>query len=265
MAESDFSRTENAPSIAALGAFMMVVAFDMLPVKRMDEKQKIFLVPYLWDGWAGLIVGAPIILLTPLQPLYFERGIFLLVVVGVMFVAAAVRPIGLFARVVLGFVLGRLRELVSNFGVGKVRPGAIVWTWVAYDAVSAQGESGKDRPALVVLSNGIDLGVLPLTSKDHTYRNDVIALGRGSWDRENRNSFVKLDPLVFIRVGDIRRFGGHLDRRRYEMVLNEACRFHPVLRQTTETKTSTLVSSGFQNSAGFSVLWFVVAVLLARF
>ena len=181
-----------------------------------------------------------------------------------MILAAAVRPVGLMARKLFGVVVRRALEFGSTFGLGKIRPGTVVWTWIDFDSVDEYGVSGKDRPTLVVVCNGSNLQVLPLTSKDHTYRDDVISLGRGSWDPQGRNSYVKLSTLFDVQSKRIRRIGGQVDRQRFEMVLNSASRFHPSLIQKKSAGLSINVSNGVMKSVGLGVLWLVIAVLLGE-
>jgi hypothetical protein len=101
---------------------------------------------------------------------------------------------------------------------GVAEPGEVVWTWVPYEDDPKQG---KDRPVVVIGTIGRDLGVLPLTSKDHDERRDVIELGTGDWDRDGRVSYVKLDQLLRVPAKKVRREGGTLDRQRYEYVVAE--------------------------------------------
>jgi hypothetical protein len=98
---------------------------------------------------------------------------------------------------------------------GDADPGEVVWTWIPYEDDPSQG---KDRPALVIGFLGPDLAVLPLTSKDHTERPDCIELGTGPWDREGRTSYVKLDQLLRVAPGAVRREGASVDEARFDHV-----------------------------------------------
>jgi hypothetical protein len=102
---------------------------------------------------------------------------------------------------------------------GAADPGEIVWTWVPYEEDHSQG---KDRPVLIVGRSGKRLLALMLTSKDHSsdHRgdNDYIDIGTGSWDRQGRPSEVKLDRILQVSPGDLRREGAVLDAQRFAFV-----------------------------------------------
>ena len=260
----DYSTAPYATHAVGIGAFLMVVAFDVLPVVRMKDEQNQILAPHLWDGWSGLAIGAFLFVPALITSKTSNNDTFVWVAIGTMILAAAVRPVGLMARKLFGVVVRRALEFGSTFGLGKIRPGTVVWTWIDFDSVDEYGVSGKDRPALVVVCNGSNLQVLPLTSKDHTYRDDVISLGRGSWDPQGRNSYVKLSTLFDVQSKRIRRIGGQVDRQRFEMVLNSASRFHPSLIQKKSAGLSINVSNGVMKSVGLGVLWLVIAILLGE-
>lgn len=99
---------------------------------------------------------------------------------------------------------------------GRADPGEIVWTWVAYEDDPTQG---KDRPVLVVgRDHDILLGLM-LSSQEHR-RDDPnwVSIGRGSWDYDGRESFVRLDRVLDVPEEGIRREGAILDRQRFELV-----------------------------------------------
>ncbi|WP_425861569.1 type II toxin-antitoxin system PemK/MazF family toxin [Arthrobacter sp. TWP1-1] len=102
---------------------------------------------------------------------------------------------------------------------GAADPGEIVWTWVPYEEDHSQG---KDRPVLIVGRSGKRLLALMLTSKDHSsdHRgdNDYIDIGTGPWDRQGRPSEVKLDRILQVSPGDLRREGAVLDAQRFAFV-----------------------------------------------
>jgi hypothetical protein len=106
---------------------------------------------------------------------------------------------------------------------GVAEPGEVVWTWVPYEDDPKQG---KDRPVLVIGTIGKSLAALPLTSKDHDERRDVVELGTGSWDREQRVSYVKLDQLLRVPAAKVRREGGIVERARYDFVVGEFRAYH---------------------------------------
>jgi PemK-like, MazF-like toxin of type II toxin-antitoxin system len=114
---------------------------------------------------------------------------------------------------------------------GLPDPGEVVWTWVAYEDDPTRG---KDRPVLLIARDAKRLVGLMLTSKDHDrdaadearwgrYWMDV---GPGAWDRQRRPSEVRLDRLIEIDPGDVRREGAALDEATFRLVIEAARRFH---------------------------------------
>ena len=114
---------------------------------------------------------------------------------------------------------------------GRPDPGEVVWAWVAYEDDPSQG---KDRPVLLVGRDGDDLLGLQLTSKDHDrdaedearhgrYWMDV---GSGDWDRERRDSEVRLDRLLRMAASEVRREGAALDRAVFDAVVAAAREHH---------------------------------------
>lgn len=98
---------------------------------------------------------------------------------------------------------------------GAADPGEVVWTWVAYEDDPARG---KDRPVLVVGRSGADLLGLMLSSKDHDGDRGWLPLGPGTWDAEQRPSWVRLDRVLEVPEDGIRREGAVLDRARFDRV-----------------------------------------------
>ncbi|WP_104118844.1 type II toxin-antitoxin system PemK/MazF family toxin [Arthrobacter sp. B1805] len=103
---------------------------------------------------------------------------------------------------------------------GKPDPGEIVWTWVPYEDDPAQG---KDRPVLLIGREGSELLGLMLTSRDRNNARDhdarYVDIGTGGWDRQGRPSEVKVDRLLRIDPGQVRREGAVLPRQRFEQVV----------------------------------------------
>lgn len=114
---------------------------------------------------------------------------------------------------------------------GRPDPGEVVWAWVAYEDDPAQG---KDRPVLLIGHRGSSLLGLMLTSKDHDrdaadearYGRQWMDVGSGGWDREGRPSEVRLDRLLVLAPGDVRREGAALARSRFDAVLARARELH---------------------------------------
>jgi len=99
---------------------------------------------------------------------------------------------------------------------GDADPGEIVWTWVPYEDDPSQG---KDRPVLVVGRHERDVYGLMLSSKNQRDgQHNWMALGPGTWDREQRPSWIRLDRVLDIDGNGIRREGAVLDRDRFDRV-----------------------------------------------
>ena len=102
---------------------------------------------------------------------------------------------------------------------GDADPGEIVWTWVTYEDDPSQG---KDRPVLVVGRKGPAVLALMLSSQsERDGQRNWFALGPGSWDREKRPSWVRLDRVLTVAPTGIRREGAVLDRSRFDAVAAE--------------------------------------------
>jgi len=81
---------------------------------------------------------------------------------------------------------------------------------------------GKDRPLLVVGRAGGELLGLMLSSRHkRDGERGWVAIGSGAWDREGRESFVRLDRVLEVAEHGIRREGAVLSRDRFERVADE--------------------------------------------
>ncbi len=103
---------------------------------------------------------------------------------------------------------------------GGADPGEIVWAWVPYEEHDGRG---KDRPLLVVGRDG-DGGLLGLMlSSQHDRAGDVnwVSVGTGGWDRQGRESFVRLDRVLEVSEHGIRREGSVLPRERFDRVAGQ--------------------------------------------
>ena len=99
---------------------------------------------------------------------------------------------------------------------GQADPGEIVWTWVTYEDDPKQG---KDRPVLVVGRKGQTLLGLMLSSQsERDGQRHWFALGEGSWDLEQRASWIRLDRVIEVDKDGIRREGAILDRDRFDQI-----------------------------------------------
>ncbi len=106
---------------------------------------------------------------------------------------------------------------------GDPDPGEVVWTWVPYEEDPSQG---KDRPVVIVGRRGSMLVGVPLTSKQHDNEAQV-AVGTGSWDREGRPSYAKLERLLEVDPKKVRREGAILSRSHFDDVVAGVKRQHP--------------------------------------
>jgi hypothetical protein len=99
---------------------------------------------------------------------------------------------------------------------GAADPGEVVWAWVPFEE---DARRGKDRPLLVVGRAGGELLGLMLSSQ-HKRDGEPgwVGIGSGAWDREGRESFVRLDRVLEVAENGIRREGAVLPRDRFERV-----------------------------------------------
>ena len=106
---------------------------------------------------------------------------------------------------------------------GDADPGEVVWTWVPYEDDPSQG---KDRPVLVIGHDEPYLLGLMLTSKDHTRSAAAEArrgrhwmdIGSGDWDAQHRPSEVRLDRVLRIDPGAVRREGAIMPKAVFDAV-----------------------------------------------
>jgi hypothetical protein len=123
-----------------------------------------------------------------------------------------------------GDFTGRVDAVYAPAADGRPDPGEIVWTWVPFEEDHRQG---KDRPVLVVGHDGPWLLALQLTSKDHD-RDEAqerragrlwVDIGAGPWDRRGRPSEVRVNRVLRIDPGAVRREGSVLPRDRFDDVV----------------------------------------------
>src|SRR3954451_23049292 len=99
---------------------------------------------------------------------------------------------------------------------GDADPGEIVWTWVPYEDDPTQG---KDRPVLIVGREGrTALGLMLSSQSERDGQRHWLALGPGTWDREERPSWLRLDRVLRMPEDSIRREGSVLDKQRFVRV-----------------------------------------------
>ncbi|WP_058234172.1 type II toxin-antitoxin system PemK/MazF family toxin [Devriesea agamarum] len=112
----------------------------------------------------------------------------------------------------------------------KADPGEVVWGWVPFEEMDGRG---KDRPVLVIALEDDVLVALMLTSRDrgdgvHTdhHGQHWIDIGIGSWDPQRRPSEVRLDRLIRLAPGSVRRGGGRIDHSTFSKVADATRRVH---------------------------------------
>ena len=102
---------------------------------------------------------------------------------------------------------------------GDADPGEIVWTWVPFEEDHSQG---KDRPVLLVGRDGEYLLALMMTSKDHNNRehadSNYLDIGSGPWDPQGRASEVKLNRVIRVRPGAMRREGALMPEDTFRLI-----------------------------------------------
>ena len=109
---------------------------------------------------------------------------------------------------------------------GDPDPGEVVWTWVPFED---DPTLGKDRPVVIIGRRGNDLSAVALTSKDKD-RGDYVEVGTGDWDSRHRPSYAKVDRLLDVDPGEVRREGAILNRRQFDDVIEAVRRLHDVAR-----------------------------------
>jgi hypothetical protein len=106
---------------------------------------------------------------------------------------------------------------------GLPDPGEVVWAWVPFEEDHSRG---KDRPALIIGRDGAFLLGLMLTSKDHDrdaeqearHHRSWLDVGIGGWDAQRRPSEVRLDRILRLSPGEVRREGAALSRAMFDQV-----------------------------------------------
>jgi hypothetical protein len=106
---------------------------------------------------------------------------------------------------------------------GLADPGEIVWAWVPYEEDHSRG---KDRPLLVVGRHRRRLLAMMLSSRRHDSSHEWLSLGAGAWDRDGRESYLRLDRVFALDEDDIRREGAILDGERFAHVAAALMRLH---------------------------------------
>jgi hypothetical protein len=116
---------------------------------------------------------------------------------------------------------------------GHPDPGEVVWAWVPYEEDATRG---KDRPVILLAREGEVWFALPLTSKDHDRDAAQEAsegrfwmdVGSGAWDPRGRASEVRLDRLLRLDAGSVRREGAALAPDVFAAVVEAARPYLPL-------------------------------------
>ncbi len=98
---------------------------------------------------------------------------------------------------------------------GDPDPGEVVWTWVPYEDDPSQG---KDRPVVIIGRRGENLLGVALTSKQKD-NEEQVPVGTGPWDRDGRPSYAKVERLLEVDPGQVRREGAILARDAFDDVV----------------------------------------------
>jgi hypothetical protein len=62
------------------------------------------------------------------------------------------------------------------------------------------------------------LGLMLSSQTEREGQRNWLSLGPGSWDRDNRSSWVRLDRVLRVSEDGIRREGAILDRARFDAI-----------------------------------------------
>jgi len=101
---------------------------------------------------------------------------------------------------------------------GKADAGEVVWAWVSYDD---DPSIGKDRPLILIGWTGDRRhAALMLSSRDHDGDRRWMPIGKGTWDREGRQSWVRVDRMLAIAPTAVRREGAILPRRTFNAIVS---------------------------------------------
>lgn len=102
---------------------------------------------------------------------------------------------------------------------GAADPGEVIWAWVPYEEGDGRG---KDRPLLVVgRTRGRLLGLMLSSQHDRADDANWVPIGSGTWDRQGRESFVRLDRVLEFTEHGIRREAAVLPADRFDRVARE--------------------------------------------
>ena len=103
---------------------------------------------------------------------------------------------------------------------GKADPGEIVWAKIPFEEDASQS---KDRPVLIIgrTADGKNLVGVQLTSKPGRSSDDRLPVGSGDWDKNGRESYLKLDRFVQVDDANYRREGAYVKKDAFQTVVDE--------------------------------------------
>ncbi|MCQ1956548.1 type II toxin-antitoxin system PemK/MazF family toxin [Arthrobacter sp. zg-Y826] len=128
----------------------------------------------------------------------------------------------------LGDYTGPVTPVYAPQPDGDPDPGEVVWAWVPYEDDPSQG---KDRPVLLIgRSGGLLLGLM-MTSRDRNNSSGsdprYLDVGTGPWDSKGRPSEVKLDRVLQLEPGSVRREGAIMDKNVFQTVARRLAVMRP--------------------------------------
>ena len=114
---------------------------------------------------------------------------------------------------------GKVTPVYAPSPDGAPDPGEVVWAWVPYEDDYSQG---KDRPVLLIGRSGSKLLALMMTTRDRNNAResdpDYVDVGSGPWDNQGRPSEVKLDRVLQLDPGAVRRQGSVMPAAAFQRV-----------------------------------------------
>lgn len=101
---------------------------------------------------------------------------------------------------------------------GQADSGEVVWVWVP--AAGAQ-QPPQERAILVIgRTRTTVLGLLISPNPDHADEDKWLEIGRGEWDEQGRQCWIRLDRVLEISEEQVRRQGTLFPARRFERIAN---------------------------------------------
>lgn len=105
---------------------------------------------------------------------------------GFVVIPPAASAAGLLVVIVAAVLLFRYRDRILAWRASRIRPGTVVWAMVPFN----DGRGQKDRPILILGSQGRSLDALKLTTQSKVHRRDCLRIGNSTWDRQRRQTWL---------------------------------------------------------------------------